>query len=80
MASTSRPADGAGASGSGFFSNLFGQRPNNDGPDASVLAEWNKYSGDSAGECTQKPFSKVSVPQPALTAVDPQGPPPLTKP
>ena len=32
-----------------FFSNLFGQRPGNDEPSASVLAEWNKYSNDSAG-------------------------------
>ena len=33
-----------------FFSNLFGQRPGSDEPSASVLAEWNKYSSDSAGE------------------------------
>lgn len=32
---------------SSFFSNIFGQRPGPDEPSASVLAEWNKYSGDT---------------------------------
>ena len=32
-----------------FFSNIFGQQSGPDEPSASVLAEWNKYSGDTAG-------------------------------
>lgn len=33
---------------SSFFSNVFGQRTGPEEPSASVLAEWNKYSGDTA--------------------------------
>ena len=38
---------------SSFFSNIFGQRPGPDEPSASVLAEWNKYSGDTAGALSE---------------------------
>lgn len=37
------------APSTGFLSSFFGQKPANDGPNSSVLAEWNKYSNDSAG-------------------------------
>ncbi|CAL5219080.1 g844 [Coccomyxa viridis] len=37
---------------SNFFSNIFGQRPATDEPSASVLAEWNKYSGDTPAPST----------------------------
>lgn len=42
---------------SSFFSNIFGQRPASDEPSASVLAEWNKYSGDTAGALMPLPDS-----------------------
>ena len=32
-----------------FWSNVFGQSTSNSEPSASVLAEWNKYSTDAAG-------------------------------
>ena len=37
---------------SSFWSNIFGQAPSENEPSASVLAEWNKYSTDAAGECS----------------------------
>ena len=37
---------------SSFWSNIFGQAPSDNEPSASVLAEWNKYSTDAAGECS----------------------------
>ena len=43
---------------SNFFSNIFGQRPASDEPSASVLAEWNKYSGDTAGALMHTPKSR----------------------
>ena len=45
-----------------FWSNIFGQAPSDNEPSASVLAEWNKYSTDAAGECSISHLPRTIAP------------------